>query len=308
MRSWAVLSLLFLILCVTSSTPAQSTADTQSDTGVIKGVVLDPQGAVLPGASIRATFNKTAETFTAVSADDGTFELRGLAFGDYGLLISAPGFAKFNTQVVLSKEAAESPHNTTLQVAMGETRIDVHLMFTGQEVLSCVECGYAYFSFSYTDIPLKNRESYRLLTLQPGVAEHNGGFSISGRRLENKSWLVDGFDTRDQATGLGAVSLGLESVGEFNTNYTNADTSVSSNYGQNSAPLLSAITKSGTNDYHGVGFWHLQRTGMSANNFFANRNTLPRDESHFDQAGFTIGGNLSLPGVFSGKDRAFFLV
>ena len=307
MRSWAVLSLFFLILCVTSSTHAQST-DSHSDTGVIKGVVLDPQGAVVAGASIRATFNKTAETFTTVSADDGTFELRGLAFGDYGLLISTPGFTKFNTQVVLSKEAAESPHNTTLQVAMGETRIDVRLMFTGEQVTSCVVCGYAYFSYRYTDIPLKNRESYSLLTLQPGVVEHNGGFSISGRRLENKSSLVDGFDTRDQATGLGAVSLGLEALAEFNANYTNADTSVSSNYGQNSAPLLSAITKSGTNDYHGVGFWHLQRSGLNANNFFTNRNTLPRDESHFDQAGFTIGGNLSLPGVVSGKDRAFFLV
>ena len=72
MRRLPVLSLVFLILFLTSSAHAQSTVNTQ-DTGVLKGVVLDPQGAVVAGASIRAIFNKTAETFNTVSADDGTF-------------------------------------------------------------------------------------------------------------------------------------------------------------------------------------------------------------------------------------------
>ncbi len=308
MRSLPVLLITFFILAVNPTSSARPLPVTQADTGAIRGVILDPQGAVVAGAGIRATLNRTAAAFTTTSGDDGSFALGGLPFGDYSLLITAPGFAKFNTQVALSKDAAESPHNATLQVAMGEARIDVHMILIGEGQNVCVVCGYTYFSFTYADLPLRNREPHSLLAIQPGVAWHNGGFSIAGRRVENKTSLLDGFDTRDPANGLSSVSLGLDSLAEFNSEYTNADTSVTSNYGQNSAPLLAAVSKAGTNQYHGQGFWHLNRTGLNANNFFTNRGGLPRDQAFFDQAGFTLAGNPSLPGVFSAKDRAFFFV
>jgi hypothetical protein len=307
MRSLPVLLIAFFILATSPTSSARPLPFAQADTGAIRGVIFDPQGAVIVGAGIEATLNKTGAAFTTKSNDEGSFALSGLPFGDYSVLITAPGFAKHNSQVALSKDAAESPHNATLQVAMS-VQMNVHMIFIGDGVLSCVVCGYTYFSFTYADLPLKNREPQSLLALQPGVSGHNGGFSIAGRRLENKTSLFDGFDSRDPATGLSTVSLGLDSLAEFNSDYTNADTSVTSNYGQNSAPLLSSMSKAGTNQYHGQGFWHLNRTGLSANNFFTNRGELPRDEALFDQSGFTLGGNLLLPGVFSGKDRAFFFV
>ena len=144
--------------------------------------------------------------------------------------------------------------------------------------------------------------------LQSGVAEHKGNFSIAGRRVENKTALLDGIDNRDPATGRFTASLSLDALAEFNSDYTNADTTVGSSYGQNSAPLLAATSKAGTNHYHGQGLWQIGRTGLNANNFFTNRGALPRDQTMFDQPAFTFGGNISLPRIFSGKDRAFFFI
>ena len=308
MRSLPVLLIVYLILAFGPSSGAQSLPVLQADTGVIRGVILDPQGAVVVGASVRGTLNNAGTTFTTKSGDDGSFVLGGLPFGDYSVLITAQGFAKFNTQVALTKDAAETPHNATLQVSIGDVSINAHLIFVGEGANVCVVCGYTYFTYNYSDLPLKDRAPQSLLTLQPGVAAHNGGFSISGRRLENKASLLDGFDTRDPATGQTSVSLSIDSLAEFNSQFTNADTGVTSNYGQNSSPLLASISKAGSNQYHGQGFWHLNRTGLNANNFFTNRGSLPSDQAFFDQAGFTFGGTPSLPGVFSARDRAFFFV
>src|SRR5262249_2209721 len=143
---------------------------------------------------------------------------------------------------------------------------------------------------------------------QPGVAEHKRSLSIAGRRSENKTALLDGFDNRDPATGRFFATLGLDSLSEFNSEYSSADTTVNSSYGQNTAPLLSATRKAGTNQYRGQALWFLGRTGLSANNFFTNRGGLRRDQTMFDQSAFSLGGNISLPGLFTGKDRAFFLI
>lgn len=307
-KSLPVLLAAVLLLASSAAAKARNLAPTQIQTGIITGTVTDPQGAVIVGADVQATHNQTGRMFTEKSNDVGTFAVSGLPFGDYSVLISAPGFAKFHLQVTLSKDGVVSPHNPTLQLAIGELRVDVHMTPDASLALSCVVCSYTYFSLPFADLPLKDRDPQRLLMIQPGVAEHKGRFSIAGRRLENKTALLDGFDNRDSATGRFVASLGLDSLSEFNSDFTNADTSINSSYGQNSAPMLAAAGKSGTNQYHGQGFWHLERTGLSANNFFTNRGGLARDQSMFDQAGFTLGGNISLPRVLSGKDHAFFFV
>jgi len=282
-------------------------ADSKPEVGTIRGKVFDPQGAVVSGADIRATNNKTGVISATKSSDEGAFVI-ALPFGDYSVLITAPGFAKYHTQVALSMENSQSPHNATMQVALGDIQIDVHMIAVGTGTTVCVVCSYTYFSIPYADLPLIDRDPQQLVMLQPGVTEHKGGVSIGGRRLENKTALLDSFDNRDPATGRFAASMSLDALSEFNSDYTNADTTVSSSYGQNNAPLLSAASKSGTNAYHAQGLWFAQRSGFSGNNFFANRGGLPPDQTIFDQAAFVFGGHISVPGLFSGKDHAFFFI
>jgi hypothetical protein len=308
MKSVLVVPFAFCILAASFTTNAQDLPASRPETGTIRGTVLDPQGAVIAGAEVSATNDKTGHAFTTKSNGDGSFALTGLPFGDYGVLITAPGFAKFHTQAALSRESSESPHGTTVTLAIGELRIDAHMIDVGSGVTMCIVCGYTYFSIPYADLPLIDRDPQRLVTLQSGVTEHKGSFSIAGRRAENKITLLDGFDNRDPASGRFTASLSLDSLAEFNSDYTNADTTVNSSYGQNSSPLLAAVSRAGTNNYHGQGLWFLGRTGLGANNFFTNRGGLRRDQSMFDQAAFTLGGNLSFPGIIKGKDHAFFFV
>jgi len=161
MRSLPVLLIAFFLIAASPTSSARPLTFAQADAGAIRGVIFDPQGAVIVGANIQATLNKTGASFTTTSSDDGSFTLSGLQFGDYSVLITAPGFARFNSQVALSKDAAASPHNATLQVAMS-VQMNVHMSLAGDGLLSCVVCGYTYFSFTYADLPLKNREPQSL--------------------------------------------------------------------------------------------------------------------------------------------------
>lgn len=305
MKCVQILLLALVLLAADVFGNPQPALPTQVETGTIRGTVLDPNGAVIVAADIHATLNQTGISFTAKSDGSGTFALTGLPFGSYSVLISAPGFTKFYTQVSLTRETSGSPHNASMQVTVGEVQINARLM-SGEVVTMCIICGYTYFSIPFADLPFVDRDPQRLVALQQGVTEHRGRFSIGGRRIENKTALLDGVDNRDPVTGQFTASLNIDALSEFNIDYTNADTTVNSSYGQNSAPLVSATGRSGTNDYHGQGLWHVGRSGMSANNFFTNRGSLPRDQARFDQAGFMLGGNISLPAVFSGKDHAFF--
>ncbi|HSB09809.1 MAG TPA: carboxypeptidase-like regulatory domain-containing protein [Blastocatellia bacterium] len=305
MRCVLTLLLALVLLAADVSARAQTAPPAQVETGTIRGTVVDPNGAVIAGADIRATLNPAGTGFTAKSDDAGAFAITNLPFGDYSVLINALGFAKFYTQVTLTRESSGSPHRASLQVTVGEVQINAR-MITGESVTMCAICGYTYFSIPYADLPFVDRDPQTLVALQQGVTEHAGSFSIGGRRTQNKTALLDGVDNRDPATGRFIASLSLDAVSDFNIDYTNADTTVGSSYGQNSAPLLEAASKSGTNDYHGQGLWNGGRSALSANNFFTNRGGLPRDRTKFDEAVLALGGPISLPGVFSGKDHAFF--
>lgn len=303
-------TLLAILFALTASSAASAFAFPQdpNPTGVIRGTATDQQGAVVAGADVQAVHNQTNQRFTTKTTNEGAFELIGLPFADYHLTISAAGFTSYQMRITLGKDLSVAPHDAVLQASLGEVRLDVKMVGEASTVTMCIVCSYTYFSIPYVDLPLLKRDPQRLIALQPGVAEHQDGFSIAGRRLENQTASLDGFDNRDPATGRFITTLALEALQEFNSDATNTDTSLSAGYGQTSAPQLAALTRAGTNTYHAQGFWHLGRTGLDANNFFTNRGALPRDQTMHDQAGFTFGGNPVLPGVFNGKDRAFFFI
>src|SRR6185369_12167511 len=155
-----------IVLAASPTSSARALLPLQSDTGVIRGVVLDSQGAVIASAEIRATNNQTGQAFVTKSDDTGAFLLSGVPFGDYSVLITSPGFAKFHTPVTLSRETSEAPHNATMQATLGEVRIDAHMINLGSIVTGCVVCGYTYFSTRYADLPFLDRDPQRLVTLQ----------------------------------------------------------------------------------------------------------------------------------------------
>jgi hypothetical protein len=274
---------------------------------IIRGTVTDPQGTVVAGASIKVIQVQTGATFQGKSDDEGRFNVGGLAFGTYEVQITAPGFKDMHiTDISLAEHGASVPHNAPLEVGNVVADIDVRMSPGGETVTVCYVCGYPYFSMPFDDLPLRNRDPQRLVALQSGVTEHKEDFSIAGNRLTAKTALLNGFDNRDPMTGGFIASSSLSALQEFNSDYSSADTSLDSQYGQLAGAQLSATTRGGTNTFHGQALWFLERNGLAANNFFTNRGGLPGDQVTFDQAGGTIGGPVSLPGMFNGKDRVFF--
>jgi hypothetical protein len=289
------------------SAAGQSQAPEPVASGIIRGTVTDPQGAVVAGASIKVTQIQTGRVFRDKSDDEGRFNVGALPLGNYELDIAAPGFKNMRlTDISLAENGATVPHNAALEVGKVVANIDVQMSAAGEYETVCFVCGYSYFSIRFDDLPLRNRDPQRLVVLQSGVTEHKKDFSITGNRLTAKTALLNGFDNRDPVTGEFVASSSLSALEEFNSDYSSADTSLDSQYGQLAGAQLSAITRGGTNVYHGQALWFLERNGLAANNFFTNRGGLPGDQVTFDQAGGTIGGPVSLPGAFDGRDHVFF--
>ena len=303
----SLLLALALMLASADAKAAGGPPIVQNTTGTIKGVVTDPLGAVIASAEIRATELRTGQTFNTRTNAIGAFELSGLPFGEYSIEGTAQGFMKSYVKVYLSKESPESPHNPQLQVAMGEVTIDVHMQ-VGEATLSCVVCSYTYFSLPYTDLPLRDRDPQQLLTLKPEVIEHKGEFSVAGRRTTSRDSSLNGVNVRDGATGRFMVSLGLDSVSEFTSGYDGGDATSNDETKRGSSDQLSVETRTGSNPIHARTFWYSERPGLGANNFFTNRAGLSHDRSIYDTAGGTLGGPLSVPALFSGRDHAFFFV
>src|SRR5437762_1257513 len=140
MRCMPVLLIAFLILCTPATAAVKLLPFCQTETGVIRGSALDPQGAVISGAEVRATNIRTSQAFATKTDDTGAFVLTDVPYGDYAVLITSPGFAAYRTPVTLSRETSEAPHNATMQVTLGEVRIDAHMNPFGSGELGCVVC------------------------------------------------------------------------------------------------------------------------------------------------------------------------
>ena len=185
MKNFSILLVATLAFALSPAASALNCQPGHADSGTIRGKVTDSEGGVIPGADVQVINAQTSQKLDQKSSSEGEFEFVGLAFGDYTIIITAPGFKNTQIRLSLSKDSSIAAHDAAMQVALGEVRVDIKMELAGTETLSCIVCSYTYFSIRYADLPFLRRDPERLVTLQPGVAEHKGGFSIAGRRVEN---------------------------------------------------------------------------------------------------------------------------
>jgi hypothetical protein len=152
---------------------------------------------------------------------------------------------------------------------------------------------------------LNGRNVLQLALLQPGVTEttgpSGGGFSISGGRGDSVTYLLDGGNNNNLLSNLVVFNPNPDTIAEFRiltSNYT-------AEYGRNGGGIVSMVTKSGTNDFHGSAFDFLRNDALNANTFFNNANGQPREVLKRNQFGFTAGGPVMIPKIVNGKDRFF---
>ncbi|MGH9799418.1 MAG: TonB-dependent receptor domain-containing protein, partial [Blastocatellia bacterium] len=285
----AFLAAVFLF-CLTGISTAQTN-------GVITGKVLDQANAVIVGAKVTARSLETNFTRSTVTDGEGRYTFAELRVGQYEVRAEQTNF---------------KPNAKTLNVTIGETvSIDLQLQIAVTATIDVQdsaplintqtsELSYLVGEKAIRELPLNGRNYTDLALLQPGVTSfplrdggsvvaHGLGISINGQDLRSNVYLLDGTlqnDITNGPAGSGASTvLGTESIREFRVEAN----SYSAEFGRNFGGQINAISKSGSNNFHGSLYEFHRNDNLDARNFF-DREPIGKPEFKRNQFGGTIGG------------------
>jgi hypothetical protein len=259
-----ILSLAVILALAFSSAMVQP-ASADELYGRIRGVASDPTGAALPGAQLKLTNIGTGSSEELVSGSDGGFSFINLKPGEYKLTATKGGFKTFQVSSI---------------------RIEPNQIYVQSVIL---ELG------SITDLPLNGRNWITLQQTLPGVVNSESRFATSystnGSQGQQNSYLINGTDYNDLPLNTPLAAPSPDAIEEVKmvTNTINPE------YGRNSGAILNAITKSGTNRFHGTGFDFYRDTFLNTKSFFQKTPSV----FHQNQYGGTIGGPIL-------KNKTFF--
>src|SRR5216117_4356888 len=284
----------------------------QNTAGTILGAVSDESGARLPGVTVTITHLDTGIVRSVTTDEAGRYRAPALSLGNYEVKAELTGFRTAVRMGIQLTVAAEVVVNLTLSVGVVSEQVNV----TGEaplvEITSATLSGLVDDK-KIRDLPLNGRSFEQLAFLQPGVTPYFRGrretdqgegvkMSVSGSRVDSNSFLLDGTNINDQSNNIpGSASgnlLGVEMLREFRV----LTSSYSAEYGRYSGGIITAVTKSGGNEFHGNLYEFHRNDNLDARNFF-DRQSNPGDprlpEFKRNQFGTTIGGPIV-------RDRTFF--
>jgi hypothetical protein len=285
-----------LLIVLTIALLSISVVNAQSGTTTINGVVKDPQGNVIAGASVTLTSADKGFTRTLVTNENGSFSFPLIQPGAYRLEIEAKGFKKF-VQPEL-KALVDTPTEIAASLEIGNVTEVVTVESNSAEALLNTQdatVGNTFVTQQVTQLPTEARSVVSLLSLQPGVTKE--GY-VAGNRSDQSNITLDGVDINEAQTNdiqAPVLRLNAEAIEEFRVTTTTANSA----QGRSSGAQISLITKSGTNDFRGAIFYTGRRTEWTANNFFNNRAGVEREKFDRNVFGGAIGGPII-------RNRAFF--
>ncbi|MGD0872831.1 MAG: carboxypeptidase-like regulatory domain-containing protein [Bryobacteraceae bacterium] len=271
--------------------------------GRIDGTVVDPSGAAVPGAEITVTSVATDQVFKATSNEKGEWSVLEVDGGMYRVTVSKPGFkvaSAANVQVT-----AGEPTTLPVKLEVGQATETVTVQ-SGAEVVQAAsaEITNTLTDRQVTELPFATRNAVELMVTQPGTSTPTNPRSstINGLPKGAINITIDGINTQDNELKSydGFFSYIMPSVDALEevTLTTSAAGADSTAQG---AAQIKFVTKSGTNQFHGGGFYQARNTFFDSNYYFNNELTkgLPRDILHLRQYGGHIGGPII-------KDKLFF--
>ena len=286
-------------------------------TGTITGIVTDPSGAVVPNAEVVAVNTGTNAQFRVMSDQQGAYFLRALPVGVYNLTTTIAGFKKFETRDIRLQVNEVVRVNVPLTVGETAEAVTVageivHVDTTTATLRTVVD------QKRIEDLPLNGRNPTQLMRLVAGVqldtraditsgTTYPGvqGVSVNGGRANATNYVLDGAQNNDHYNSVPNPMPNPDALQEFSVQTNN----FSAEFGRNAGGLVNAVTKSGTNDLHGVAFEYLRNKAVNAANFFSPIGPNGRkvdDGLKRNQYGFTLGGPVLVPKIYNGKDKSFF--
>jgi len=283
----------------------------QTTTASVSGAVSDSQGGFLPGATVTLTSNTQGNTLTAVTDAQGNFVFNVVRPDTYTLRVTMTGFKTLERpRVVVNANDKFFTGNMTLEV--GEMTESVTVLARVSELqASSGERSFTLENEAMENLAVNGRSMFGLMGLVPGVVNMANGtpgqvsdLSVNGQRSQSNNITIDGVANIDTGNNGGnMVTTNLDSLAEFKV-LTN---SYQAEYGRATGAQVQAVTKSGTQDFHGSAYWYGRRGNWNANSWTNNRDGAARnDEAARNDYGGTLGGPVSFPGFNEDKKKLFF--
>lgn len=298
-----------LALFMLTVTPIGMFGQSQANTGIIEGSVLDPSGRAIPAAEV--TMTNTGTNFSRVVKTDGDGRFRGLLLplGPYKVVAKAPNFG------TTAREGLDLAvgQTITLALALSLSQIDQVISVTGEAPIletSRVESSTYLDQRSVRDLPNNGRNFLSLVPLSPGVSIVQGPdgdeISINGQKGINNNVSIDGADNNNPFFGeqrggqRPAFTVSLDAIKEFQVVSDNAP----AEFGRSSGGFINVVTKSGTNDLHGTLHEYQKWTGLTSRLIDGTRLSAFSQE----QFGGTFGGAIRKNKLFyfGAYDQQFF--
>src|SRR5271170_330221 len=293
---------------------AATTMVAQTFRGTILGVVTDPSGAVVSGATVKIkNVNTGLERDTQTSAD-GSYSVPELPIGTYNVTVSQSGFQTSSTTAVAVDVAGERRVDVSLKPGQVSEKVEVSGESLPQVETTTNDMGGVLTSENVENLPVNGRDYTKLIYLNPGVSGSPdqisdspgsyGEFSMNGARGRSNNYLLDGTDMNDgyrndpainQAGVFGTPSaiLPIDSIAEVRV-LSNFEPE----YGRNGGAVVNIVTKSGTNALHGTAAEYFRNDALDSRNYF-NLASQPKALFHNNQYGASLGGPIV-------KDKTFF--
>lgn len=288
----------FVFALALVATTAQ--AQVEAINGSIRGRVVDPNGAVVPDATVTAKNEATGYTRSGASGTDGYYVLAELPLGSYTVTIEKAGFATMNFPGVVLQAGTEAVINGTMKVGSVATTVTVT---GGASILapSAAYVGRTINSREVENLPLVSRNPYNFILFQPGVSGHpNPELGIprtvnTNGQMDRINYQLDGMtDTESDRYGLRLFPISDTYVREVQT----VANSFAPEFGNTSGIIYNVITSSGTNQYHGMFQW-LKRPGSTSARPILLSPTQPKPDLALTDYAANFGGPIV-------KNKLFF--
>jgi hypothetical protein len=304
---------LAVLLCLVAFTPLQA----QTTSASVSGSVKDAQGSVLPGATITLTSKTQGTTLTVQTDGLGNFFFAYVRPDTYTMKVSLAGFqtAERPDLVVNANDRLMAGVFTLAISKVAET---VTVVGQSEDIqLRSGERAYTLQSQAIQNIAVNGRSFFGLVGLVPGVVPgptQGGGsveqvtqvsnFSANGARSNSNNMTIDGvanIDTGDNGGNMAQTNL--DAIAEFKV----LTSAYQAEYGRAIGAQVQVVTKSGTQSFRGSAYWYARRSDWNSNTWFNERSGTAKAKSARNDAGFTVGGPIYIPGTFNtSKDKLFF--
>jgi hypothetical protein len=291
---WALLLMAF----VSSNAYAQSSS--------LSGVVMDANGGVVPGATVTVKNNGTGVSLESVSNTSGQFSFPGLDAGTYTVTVSLTGFKTFIAKEV--RLISATPGNVTATLEVGDLSESIEVKAGSELVQTQSSTVAATLSVEQLqELPLISRNALYAVQLLPGVATTGGprGAVINGLPNNTVNVTIDGVSTGNmlQSTDgfFSMITPRMDAVEEV----TVSGAVPGSSSGPGSVQV-GFVTRSGTNNFDSSVYHYWRDPKFNSNYYFNKVNDLEKNNVRMHQFGGRVGGPIVLPGLFNGRDKAFF--